>query len=104
MRNPKKKCISKNCETCNLCKERSVEIVENGKPTGIMEMRKVCLIEYLERGQHYLMGALDGLQEASNQSRNASFEAVDAVNNFGNGVISVLNEISKSTKKLLEGK
>ncbi len=70
MKKPTGKCFAATCEKCNWYKEMHMEKWENGKPTGIHEMRTVCKFEELFDFLHRLAGDFDGLQGAVNQSAN----------------------------------
>jgi hypothetical protein len=108
----KKKCICKNCEDCRLFRAHEVEIVENGHPTGVKQMRTDCMIQVIANSQHYFMSCIDGMQEATNEARNRAIENKSEVLNMGKefskmarALMFSVNQINNMTKiiKELEG-
>ena len=77
-----------------------MESLKDGKPSGIKEIKWVCEWETLLNAMHYHMGSLDGLQEATNEARNRSMAALEAVQDFGEASVKTLDRISKNFKLL----
>lgn len=95
MKKPTGKCFAANCEKCNWYKEMYMEKWENGKPTGIKEMRTVCKFEELFDFLHRLAGDFDGFQEAANQARNRSMETRARVEEFGQAMGHIVTELER---------
>jgi len=95
MRDKKKKCLCKDCEDCNWFRFKQMEKVENGKPTGMHEMIKLCLHEYYFDALNFLMGSYDGLQRGVNEARNRSYETQAVLSAFGKQLGVYLNEIKR---------
>ena len=92
---PKGKCFAETCEECHWWRQRQMESLIDGKPTGIKEMRWVCEFETLLNAMHYHMGSLDGVQQAANEARNRAMETKLRIEDFGSAVISVVSKIDK---------
>lgn len=93
MREENKKCICENCKDCNWFRYKEMERVENGKPTGVKEMKQVCLFEFYFDALHFVMGSIDGLQAGINEARNRSMEAKATTEEFGDSVLRIVQSI-----------
>ena len=82
-RGPKQKCIAKDCESCFHFRYFPAKD-QGGKDVGL---RQACSIEVLAVSLRNLIGAVEGAQQASNETRNAVF-------NFGAASVKTLDVIS----------
>jgi hypothetical protein len=92
---PNGKCFAKHCDECNWWRQREFEKLENGRPSGVKEIRWCCEWETLLNGMHYHMGSLDGMQEGVNEARNRSIETKVRVEEFGQAVYQVVSNYPK---------
>jgi hypothetical protein len=92
MRDETKKCLCENCEDCNWFRYKQLEKVQDGKPTGVCEMVRVCMFEYYFDALNFMMGSYDGLQEGINDARNRSMEAKAATESFRNEIFNIMRQ------------
>lgn len=101
MPKPSGKCFAKNCEDCNWYGEMWMEkLDENGNPTGIKGLRKVCKFETLFDFLHRLAGNFDGLQGAVNMSVNKVDRFGKACANAFQAIHQNLEDKSKPPKRI----
>ena len=91
MRDPKKKCISKTCDTCNFYRPWDMTDQQTGLRSQVME----CSLEVLFKEVPRMRGSIDGCQQATNETCNK----VDA---FGEASVKTLTHIAKTVPKLLK--
>ena len=87
---PKGKCFAKDCEKCNWWDDWDLTVYENGKPTGLRKIEKRCSFRVLINEIPRMVGSIDGLQGAVNETRNRSYETQEVLKSFGNNLGRVL--------------
>ena len=97
-RDPKKKCIAKKCEDCHHFQPFNFDKLDSkGMPTGLKEIIKVCGFDVLYDTIPHLVGAIDGAQQASNETRNE-------VSSFAAAAVKSFKVIAESAPKLLRSR
>lgn len=87
MKDSKKKCIAKSCEDCNFFRPW---ILVNDKQQEKIENK--CSFEVLFENIPKIIGSIDGVQSAANESRNQSWGLRKDLNDFGNKLTGLLND------------
>jgi len=87
MRDPKKKCIAKKCDECNFFNHWNIVDDKNQEK---IELK--CDFEVMRHTLPKIIGAIDGVQSASNESRNQSWGLRKDLNDFGNKLTHLLND------------
>ena len=100
MTKPKGKCFCKNCEDCNWWQDVTLEKVEDGKPTGLKEIHKLCVMQLMVDFIPKITGSIDGVQAAANEARNRAEEAREITKNFGSACARAFNTITDNIKLL----
>ena len=90
MRDPKKKCISKTCDTCNFYRPWDMTDQQTGLRSQVME----CSLEVLFKEVPRMRGSIDGCQQATNETHNQVLK-------FGKASVETLQSIDKNLPKLL---
>jgi hypothetical protein len=89
MRDPKKKCIAKKCDECQLF--QSWDVTNN---EGLRKSEMRCGLQVLFDEVPRIMGSIDGCQKATNETYNK----VDA---YGRASVETLQMIDKNAPRLL---
>jgi hypothetical protein len=89
MRDPKKKCIAKKCEDCQLYQPWDMTNSE-----GLRKSEMKCGIQVLFDEVPRIRGSIDGCQKATNETYNK-------VDSFGASAVETLKGIAHNAPKLL---
>lgn len=92
---PNGKCFAKNCEDCNFLYNWDMKNKE-----GLRANKKRCLFSVIGEEIPRIVGSVDGVQKAANESRNRSMEAKEIAQNFGAACARAFNSISDGIKLL----
>jgi hypothetical protein len=71
----------------------------NGQPTGLRELQRRCSFQVFFDELPRIRGSMDGVQEAANEARNRSMEALQRVEAFGLASVKTLESISRKGLK-----
>ena len=88
---PQGKCFAKKCEDCAFYRNWSV----TEKVTNKKSFEKKCSLEAMFYAIPDLIGAVDGCQQAANETRNGVFA-------FGQASVKTLKHSAKTVPKLLK--
>ena len=96
-----KKCPFGKCEKCVWYRPwEYTERDEHGGLTGKIKRMDKCSLEVMLDYIPRIQGAIDGLQQGVNESRNRSMETKARVEEFGNAVYNVVKNIEESTSRI----
>lgn len=97
-----KKCLCESCEECNFWRPWTVDILNNGKPTGQIGTVKRCIFAMVYMEMPGFKSAVRGAQSASEQTRNRYDQMNRTISKFGRAAVRALRIIANNTPKLLE--
>lgn len=86
-----RKCIASKCEKCNFYRYWNM-VDDKGKK----EVKQICSFDILFNELPKLKGSIDGVQAASNETRNSVLE-------FGTKSVKTLKSVLGSSQKQIEG-
>ena len=96
MRDPKKKCIAKKCEDCQFYQSWDM----TDEKTGLRKLKMECCMQILFEEIPRIRGAIDGCQQASNETRNVVIDFGDKAVKTIQGAIEKRLVIDHEFKKI----
>lgn len=100
MRNPKKKCICKNCDDCQFYQPWDM----TDQKTGLRQQVLKCGFQVLFEELPHLRGSIDGAQQGANEARNRSLENQDLIKDLGLAMLTAMKDIPKQLEALNDSK